>query len=45
MDINLIGEIDGVNAIEIIHKQEKIPVIYTTGDSFYIINYFSRRNV
>lgn len=33
MDINLIGEMDGVEAVEMINKQENIPVIYTTGYS------------
>ena len=33
MDINLIGEMNGVEAVEKIHKQNPIPVIYITGYS------------
>ena len=33
MDINLIGEMDGIQAIQKIHEQMPIPVIYMTGYS------------
>jgi len=31
MDINLVGEIDGIEAAEIITEKSKIPVIFMTG--------------
>jgi len=31
MDINLIGEIDGIEAAEEINRKSKIPIIYMTG--------------
>ena len=31
MDINLVGEIDGIEAAEMITKKSKIPIIFMTG--------------
>ena len=31
MDINLVGEIDGIEAAEVINEKSKIPIIFMTG--------------